>query len=510
MALAKSFDTAALLQACPGDSPAGADLGADDRSDPVGEIEYGPYEKLLDWRREWTECVTAGKSRPDPPERAAGAGSSVLTWTDVVDPCADLLTNRSKDLRAASLLAVAATYRDGVAGLRDGLQVLDGLVSSADYETYPRPLVEGLKSVAAVANTLEDAVVTSSLTAGHGRRLCLLDLQVAEHLRDTPEDADRYREAGAATLADFDEELSQIGVEAFRDYQQTVAECKKLIEALVEVGGVLSVEAAAQYDSFANARAGADDSPWSALAEPLKPSAGGTLKTCSSRTKSYVEALGKCSPNRLAKAGVTPEDLRAEVSEAKTLFRLLQEYDRRCDDLRSYYTLTERLEKCLRVVAPFAEAAQQRADAAAAAGADPDGVASGDGRSGRRPTGQPNSREEAIQQLEWLRDYFRASEPHTVMPYILERAVAWGRMSFPQLLAEVVGDHSGAATALLNRANVDIAAGNDDDTPMRAAPAPVVKSPSPGQAPSNQGEADHSAREDAEKPPEQPPSERFG
>jgi type VI secretion system protein ImpA len=37
-------------------------------------------------------------------------------------------------------------------------------------------------------------------------------------------------------------------------------------------------------------------------------------------------------------------------------------------------------------------------------------------------------------------DYFRQTEPHSPVPYLIQRAINWSRMSFDQLLVELVKD----------------------------------------------------------------------
>lgn len=50
------------------------------------------------------------------------------------------------------------------------------------------------------------------------------------------------------------------------------------------------------------------------------------------------------------------------------------------------------------------------------------------------------SRKEALSLLKEIANYFRETEPHSPIPYILERAFKWGRLTFPVLLNELVKD----------------------------------------------------------------------
>ena len=58
--------------------------------------------------------------------------------------------------------------------------------------------------------------------------------------------------------------------------------------------------------------------------------------------------------------------------------------------------------------------------------------------------GPIQSRAEAYKRLGEAADYLIKAEPHSPVPYLVKRAVAWGNMSFGELLVELVeggGDH---------------------------------------------------------------------
>ena len=52
------------------------------------------------------------------------------------------------------------------------------------------------------------------------------------------------------------------------------------------------------------------------------------------------------------------------------------------------------------------------------------------------------SRQEAFQTLSRVSEYFRLTEPHSPISYALDQIVRWGRMSLPELLAEIVTDRT--------------------------------------------------------------------
>jgi type VI secretion system protein ImpA len=83
------------------------------------------------------------------------------------------------------------------------------------------------------------------------------------------------------------------------------------------------------------------------------------------------------------------------------------------------------------------EAAAENADgdaggAAAAGGPGFAGMAAAPGRAA--------SREDALRALTEIANFFRRTEPHSPLSYTLDEAVRRGRMSWPELLAEVVAD----------------------------------------------------------------------
>lgn len=52
-----------------------------------------------------------------------------------------------------------------------------------------------------------------------------------------------------------------------------------------------------------------------------------------------------------------------------------------------------------------------------------------------------SGREEAYDALERIAEYLTLLEPHSPAPFLVRRAVAWGRMPLPRLLAELMAEH---------------------------------------------------------------------
>jgi type VI secretion system protein ImpA len=56
--------------------------------------------------------------------------------------------------------------------------------------------------------------------------------------------------------------------------------------------------------------------------------------------------------------------------------------------------------------------------------------------------GPPETREEAIRRLQEIAEFFRRTEPHSPVAYIVEKAARWGTMRLDEWIREVVNDDS--------------------------------------------------------------------
>jgi type VI secretion system protein ImpA len=56
----------------------------------------------------------------------------------------------------------------------------------------------------------------------------------------------------------------------------------------------------------------------------------------------------------------------------------------------------------------------------------------------RLATGPIRSRADAYRQLEGIANFLQSIEPHSPTPYLIRRAVSWGRMPLPELMQEVL------------------------------------------------------------------------
>src|SRR5579862_4572692 len=105
-----------LLQPIPGAKPGGANL----RYDPL-------YDKIKEARRE----------EDDVPQGEWTRARKVADWPTVAKLAGDALATKSKDLQLAAWLTEAWVRQEGLAGLRAGLGVLQGLLDRFWDQLYP-------------------------------------------------------------------------------------------------------------------------------------------------------------------------------------------------------------------------------------------------------------------------------------------------------------------------------------------------------------------------------------
>ena len=100
--------------------------------------------------------------------------------------------------------------------------------------------------------------------------------------------------------------------------------------------------------------------------------------------------------------------------------------------------------------------------------------------------GEPGTytRDHAFRQLRELADYFRRTEPHSVVPYLLEKAIRWGYTPLPELLDELLLGHQNLKQQIFVQTGLDVDA-------LAPLPEPETIAPvsSPVEETGGQGEA---------------------
>jgi len=138
------------------------------------------------------------------------------------------------------------------------------------------------------------------------------------------------------------------------------------------------------------------------------------------------------------------EDIAQSLTEFDRFCKLLAEksgYDPPSSDLKTsinaFFDVLKDIakDKLPKAVAPVAPSASESTGSSPSDGASlpaSGGVAA--------PVGAILTREDALHSLEKVAEYFRRTEPHSIIPFALDQVANWGRMSLPELLAELIPD----------------------------------------------------------------------
>ncbi len=204
--------------------------------------------------------------------------------------------------------------------------------------------------------------------------------------------------------------------------------------------------------------------PTPILRVPVSDGPGGQL---SSSHYQEAQALakttdGKAREKKVAAGATTPEAFCAAVAETPPAFfrtlvedltqcqeefaRLGAALEKRCGPDRTppSSNIRNALATCMDVIK---DAAREKLQPAAVNGATNGQPPAAHAAGSPVPTtaAPPNAvctREDAFRELLKLADFFRRTEPQAVLSYALEQVVRWGRLSLPELMAELIPDEA--------------------------------------------------------------------
>lgn len=179
------------------------------------------------------------------------------------------------------------------------------------------------------------------------------------------------------------------------------------------------------------------------------------MEALSRRNAKQFERLaseGKMTRQRmLASASLTPMDsfvglardlagLQAEVVRLESRLESLMGRD--APSFTGTRGTLDTMVRVIKEIGGMTDTPTEQAPEADTAAADDTAVAEGRGASvsefPNRPAGPIVSREDAYRRLTEAADYLLRTEPHSPVPYLIKRAVAWGRMDLSELLQELI------------------------------------------------------------------------
>jgi type VI secretion system protein ImpA len=364
MATPPVADLEALLAPIPGDNPAGESLRYASVYDQIKEARRAD-EALTqgDWQREL----------------------KVADWPKVIQLATAVLTTKTKDLQLGAWLTEAWVRHDRLdrlAGLRDGLYLLRGLLEGFWEHLYPEIDPEDDEGpLTARANVLSD-----------------LEGRLAVTLKDVPM---------TQSTAGFNCSYAQWEESKQFDIPEN-------IESL-------------SYDEQSRAN-------------ELKQRAVAEKRTTSEDWRKAKNATARAFyEDRYALSTQCWEELKALDALVDAQFKReapgLKALEKSLDEV---HTLIERLVKEKRLAEPTPEELEATADA----GAPQEQTSDGAVPAGAGSTGPVRNRKEALRRLAEVADYFRATEPHSPVYHLVQRAVRWGEMPLETWLGEVIKDGS--------------------------------------------------------------------
>lgn len=298
-------------------------------------------------------------------------------WATVEILTVDALTNKTKDLQICAWMNEALIKNYGFAGLRDGLKVMTGLHEKFWETVYPE--------------------VDDGDMEGRANSLSWLDRQTAIVVKEV----NITKASGLTDLTFLDfEESKQFDIPENVDSLESDAYARAV---------------ALRDRATAEGRVTGED--W--------------RKTKTATRRAYYEEinslLNECWTEFQALDRVMDEKFDRQTPGLGLLKKALE-------DLRS---LVDKLVKEKRILEP--DPVEATADGKGGeVGAD--GSITGGSTGGGSSTGPVRSRQEALNKLNEVADYFRRAEPHSPVSYLVQRAVKWGNMPLESWLEEVIKD----------------------------------------------------------------------
>ncbi len=293
---------------------------------------------------------------------------SDIEWRKIIELAPDMLQNQAKDLEIASWYTEALIRRYGYQGLRDGFQLIKGLIELYWNDLYPLPDEDGIETRVACLTGLNGEGAEGVLIAP------IRNVYITEGTEPGPFNYWKYQQVlEVEKIIDEEakkEKASKLGF-SHEDVDRAVAESSEafyvnLLDDLTE-----AIETYRTLGSMLDEYCGINDSP---------------------PTSNIVNILEDC-------LGTVKHIGKYKIPEAE-------------NDLNSE-----------------------------------EGESDGDLESGSVVANQVSSgvvknREDAFKKLLEISEFFRKTEPHSPISYMLERVVKWGDLPLESLIRELIPDSS--------------------------------------------------------------------
>ncbi len=306
--------------------------------------------------------------------------TKTANWNGVIDTATAALTQKSKDLQIAAWLVEALAKQHGFAGLRDGFQLLREL-QERFWDTLHPELEDG------------DAEFRASPLQGLNGTLPLTIKKIA---------LARSSKGEPYTLLHWEDalRLDNLARQNQQDLLQAeVDEGKATTELLNKAVNVIP-------RSF-----------YETLFEDIQ------------QCREQYEQLALVTDAKFGRTAPSLLNVKKAIEDCYDIVRPIRKSKRDREGLKD------------EADQPTAASTTVRSNGSSLPATDTSSVAARPAMSGSLPL-EPQSREDALLRLQAVALYFRRTEPHSPVSYLVQRAARWGAMPLEQWLQEVVKDES--------------------------------------------------------------------
>jgi type VI secretion system protein ImpA len=364
----RSIDIAAFLAPISDDAPCGRDLR--EGSSPTSNFQMVKLARSTARSAERSNVYSEDGQQADDVRRKIDE-----SWRKIIELAPKILKSESKDLEVACWYLESLVRRDGIAGLRDGFELIEGLIDEFWPNLFPMPDEYGLEtrvgslkglngeggSDGALLTPIRNSIITNS---GQFRAFSFWEYQSAADTSRILDDKAREKEFARKgyTLQNIENAVRDSSSEFLTQLRND------LVEAL---------DSFTRFNDKLYQLCGSSEAPPSSAITNL-------LKDC-------ITAITFLGGNKII----------AETSPV--------------DDSS---------------IAPAESGADNNAPAAAASSA------------AQIASRALANREQAFKQMAEIAEFFRKSEPHSPVSYLLEKAVRWGNMPLHELMQELISDET--------------------------------------------------------------------
>ncbi len=387
------LDFEKLLTPISGENPAGKYIRGDIVTyDNQQTTYYGAIDKAR------SIAIGVREKRATEDKEAPALSAKAAAWSGVIKLTVDALETKTKDLHVAAFLVDALVNRSGFAGLRDGLRLLKELQGRFWRHLYP-------------------GVEESSIDLEHRRGpLVWLNTNLPISLRQAPV---VQSEDKGWSWWDWDRASNQANAEALKQFEQVKTatprlECEELLTDIHQ-----SLQEYEQLDQIVEEKFGELCHSETYLAQIIENE---ELDPDSETHRQKAVRLATTKIPQLS-------GIKETIEQCQALVEQIVEEKRQKDP-----TYQKESEQKPEISRPIKEELPKTLDKAISQ------------KSGEHI--EPQSRADALLRLDAVAKYFRRTEPHSPIPYLIERAIRWGGMNLGQWMQDVMGDEESVPTQL--------------------------------------------------------------